>query len=412
MKAKRNTRIILILIIGITSAFILTIQSRSATTTVTASYINVGEGDSILLRDGNGFDVLIDGGRPGQGAVVAAYLRSQGVNDIDVMVSSHPDSDHQSGLIDVLNMTDIPVLAVVYGGYEGDTATWDNFGTAVANEGLIMTPAQYPDTFIWGEMTVNVLNPESGLVNPDTNNASVVLIVRHGEVKFLFTGDIDSGQEATIVARGTLIPADILKVAHHGSNYSSSAGFLSAVSPQDAVISVGPNSYGHPGADTLARLAAAGARIWRTDECGTIVIVSDGANYTNSCEIVYSVYLPLIMKQGATPPPAADLKITTLSGTTTPEYVIIGNVGTAAQDLTGWTLFSVIGSQTFSFPAGFVLNPGATVRIESYTGAGNDPPTILFWTNSAIWANTGDKAELRNLSNEVISSMCYGTGCP
>jgi competence protein ComEC len=413
MKAKRNTRIILILIIGITSAFILTIQSRSATTTVTASYINVGEGDSILLRDGNGFDVLIDGGRPGQGAVVAAYLRSQGVNDIDVMVSSHPDSDHLSGLIDVLNMTDIPVLAVVYGGYEGDTATWDNFGTAVANEGLIMTPAQFPDTFIWGDMTVNVLNPDSGLVNPDTNNASVVLMVMHGEVKFLFTGDIEAKQEATIVARGTSISADVLKVAHHGSDGSTSAGFLAAVDPSDAFISVGPNSYGHPGADALARLAAAGARIWRTDECGTIVITSDGTNYANSCAgITYSVFFPLVVRQEAVQPPAADLRITTLSGTTTPEYVTIQNFGTGAQELTGWALVSVVGPQTFTFPAGYVLDPGATVRIESYTGAVNNPPGVLLWNNSAIWANTGHKAELRDAGNGLVSSMCYGSGCP
>jgi competence protein ComEC len=99
------------------------------------------------------------------------WLREQGVDDIDVMVSSHPDSDHLGGLITVLGMNDIPVRAVVYGGYQGTTTTWDNFGTAVANEGLQMTPAQYPETFLWGDMTVDVLNPEAGLINPDKNNA-------------------------------------------------------------------------------------------------------------------------------------------------------------------------------------------------------------------------------------------------
>jgi len=293
---KAITQAVLTLLLLALAMLLLTLQVRATSGTVQASFINVGEGDSILLRDGNGFDVLIDGGKPAYGPTVAAYLRAQGVDDIDVMVSSHPDSDHLGGLIDMLEMTDIPVLAVVYGGYEGTTGTWDTFGTAVAEEGLEMTPAQYPDTFIWGDMTVAVLNPEAGLSSPDTNNASVVLKVTHGEVKFLLTGDIDSTQEAVLQGRGVSLDADILKVAHHGSNTSSSADFLATVSPQDAVISVGPNSYGHPGADALSRLAAAGAQVWRTDECGTIVILSDGTNYTNGCEMTYSVYLPLVGK--------------------------------------------------------------------------------------------------------------------
>ena len=80
--------------------------------------------------------------------------------------------------------------------------------------------------------------------------------------------------------------------------------------------------------------------------------------------------------------------------------------------MTGWKLVSVVGPQTFNFPSGFVLGPGATVRIESYTGARNNPPAILFWSNAAIWANTGDKAELRDAGGGVVSSMCYLSGCP
>jgi competence protein ComEC len=299
---------------------------------------------------------------------------------------------------------------------------------------LQLTPAQYPDTFSWGDMTVNVLNPEPGLSNPETNNASVVLLVRHGSVDFLFTGDIDATQEVKVIAHGTPVAAEILKVAHHGSNYSSGADFLAAVAPQDAIISVGPNSYGHPGADTLSRLMTVGAQIWRTDQSGTIVVLSNGITYTITGD-QYILYLPLILNQVVTenqtmtptltatynPTPTAtstnipvvsELRITTLSGTTTPEYVTIQNFGSSAQDMTGWKLVSVVGPQTFSFPAGYTLDPGATVRIESYTGASNNPPAVLFWTNSAIWNNTGDKAELRNASYGLVSSMCYGNGCP
>ena len=295
-KNKRIAQAILPIVIISIALWMLTLQGRASSGTVKASFINVGQGDSILLRDENGFDVLIDGGKPAAGPTVVAYLRAQGVNDIDVMVSSHPDSDHVGGLIDVLAMADIPVKAVVYGGYDGDTATWYSFATAVYNEGLVMTPAQYPDTFSWGDMSVNVLNPDAGLSSPEPNNASVVLLIKHGEVAFLFPGDIDATQEATVMARGTPIQADILKVAHHGSNYSSGADFLATVAPKDAIISVGPNSYGQPGADTLNRLAAAGAHIWRTDTRGTIVVFSNGTTYTVTGSL-YQVFLPLIMRQ-------------------------------------------------------------------------------------------------------------------
>jgi len=264
----------------------LAFSDATATTPSQVAFIDVGQGDSALLSDGSGFDVLIDGGISSEGPTVVTFLRAQGIDDIDVMVASHADADHIGGLIDVLALDDIPVRAVVFNGYTGTTGTWNNFATAVAAEGLVMTPAAFPSTFRWGLMQVQVLNPMSGLSDPDTNDASVVLLVRDGTKRFLFTGDIDAAIEAAVVARGTPVAAEVLKVAHHGSNYSSSTSFLAAVQPQDAVISVGPNSYGHPGAETLARLAAAGATIHRTDQEGTIIITTD----------FYRVHLPLVVR--------------------------------------------------------------------------------------------------------------------
>ncbi len=269
--------------------------------TVTVSFINVGQGDAILLRDGNGFDVLIDGGRPAAGPTVVAYLRQQAVDSVEVMVATHADSDHIGGLVDVLNMPETPVLSVLYNGYPGSTATWSEFVTAVTAEGITLTAAQYPVSYTWGAMMAYVLNPATGLLNPDQNESSVVLLVTHDNVRFLLTGDIGATTEATVVARGTPVVAEILKVAHHGSKYSSSATFLSAVSPHEAIISVGPNSYGHPAPETITRLLAAGARVWRTDESGTIVVSSDGITYTMPVAsptptVVYTVYLPVILR--------------------------------------------------------------------------------------------------------------------
>ena len=274
------------LILGVLVLFLLLLFYVSSslasprTDHLEVSFINVGQGDSILIRDPGGFDVLIDGGKSSAGPTVVAYLRQQGVGDIDVMLASHADSDHTGGLIDVLKATDIPVKAVLYNGYPGDTDTWGNFATAVANDGLTLTPVGFPMATTWGLATAYILNPVAGLVNPDQNAASVVVLLEYGQTRFLFTGDIDSMVEVTIVARGTPIPAQILKVAHHGSESSSSDAFLSAVGPEQAIISVGHNSYGHPSNETIARLLAIGAQVWQTDYKGMILVSSDGLVYT------------------------------------------------------------------------------------------------------------------------------------
>ena len=168
-----------------------------------------------------------------------AYLRDHAIDDIDVMLATHPDADHIGGLIDVLDATDIPVEQVLYNGYPGDSATWTDFTTAVTNEGLTLTTAQYPTKYTWGSTTAPILIPVSGLITPDTNDASVVVLLSHRDVRFLFPGDISSSVEAAVVAHGTPVAAQVLNVAHHGSAYSSSAAFLSAVNPLEAVISVG-----------------------------------------------------------------------------------------------------------------------------------------------------------------------------
>ena len=297
MKNRRIPRLVLIIMVIALFALLLAWQAPAAATGPgRVAFINVGEGDAALLQDGNGFDVLIDGGEPAAGPTVVAYLRQQGVNDIDVMVNTNPDADHVGGLIDVLQQADIPVKAVLFNGYSGTTTTWYDFATAVAKDGLTLTPAQYPMTYTWGDMTVQVLNPESGLSDPESDNASVVLRVEHnrGGV-FLFTGDIDSTQEARLLDHGPVPTVTVLKVARHGSSFSSGADFLAAVWPDNAVISVGPNPYGYPGADILARLVARADYIWRTDKDGTIVVecVSYPCAVTGTSQ---HVYLPLVAK--------------------------------------------------------------------------------------------------------------------
>ena len=129
------------------------VQLRSSSDRVEADFIDIGQGDAILLRDGNGFDVLVDGGKRAAGPTILAYLRVQGITDIDVMVATHADADHIGGLINVLQANDIPVLQVLYNGYPGTTLTWADFATAVADEGMTPAPAQFPAEYVWGGMT-------------------------------------------------------------------------------------------------------------------------------------------------------------------------------------------------------------------------------------------------------------------
>jgi beta-lactamase superfamily II metal-dependent hydrolase len=156
---------------AITSLFILFFYTSATisapTSELIVTFIDVGQGDSALIRDASGFDILIDGGKTSAGPTVLALLREQGVDDIDVMVASHADADHIGGLISVLRDNDIPVREVYFNGYAGTTLTWTNFATAVADEGITMTAAQFPQTFIWGSTIAYILNPETGLVNPE-----------------------------------------------------------------------------------------------------------------------------------------------------------------------------------------------------------------------------------------------------
>ena len=251
-------------------------QSQANDTAV-ISFIDVGQGDSALLQDTGGFDILIDGGPTSAGPDVVSYLRARGVDSLEVILNTHADADHVGGLISVLQAPDIAIGAIFTNGYAGTTATWANFSAAAAARAIPLQPAQFPLILHWGVFDVYILNPAPGLVNPEQNDASVVARIDFNSARFLFPGDIDSTIEATVVARQTPVAAQLLKVAHHGSSTSSSSAFLSAVQPRVGVISAGANNaYGHPAPATLARLSAAGVRIWRTDLQGSLQVSSDG----------------------------------------------------------------------------------------------------------------------------------------
>ncbi len=290
-----------VLLLLTTALFLSSLAYGQGGGSLEVSYIDVGQGDSIWLHASDGSDALIDGGPGSAGPTVVAYLQEGGVNDIEVMVLTHGDADHVGGLIDVLQ-SDIPVESVIYNGQDNDTLTYRRFITETQRLGLTPAPAQAGQTYTWGAISASVLNPQAAL-QPDQNENSVVMLVVYGDVRFLFTGDIGSETEQMMLeaVTGTLtlryqLPADVLKVAHHGSKYSSSAAFLEVVEAEAAVISVGANNpYGHPAPETLDRLEAAGARVLRTDQDGTIVVSTDGVTY--EVNVDYLIFLPIVKRR-------------------------------------------------------------------------------------------------------------------
>jgi len=237
--------------------------------------IDVGQGDSILIRTPEGKTALIDGGY--DNGLALAYLREQGISQIDVMVASHPHADHIGGLVEVLRA--LPVKGFWTSGATHTTGTYEQLLDAIDAARVPYYEVQRGDTIPLGRLSFEVLhsNPDAD----DLNNTSVVLRLAYGNVSFLFTGDVEAAAELDMLSTvRERLNATILKVAHHGSRTSSTAGFLAAVQPRIAVYSAGrDNNYGHPHRETIQALQQIGAEVYGTDEHGTIVIVTDGVDY-------------------------------------------------------------------------------------------------------------------------------------
>lgn len=243
------------------------------------SYIDVGQGDSILIQIPNGKNVLIDAGDNDQGDKVVSYLKSQGVEHLDVTIWTHPHADHIGGADVVTNAFDIGQIVM-----PKQTSTTQSFRSlinAISQKGLKITEAKAGLKLDLGsEVKAELLAPNSTHYE-EVNDYSAVLRLTYGQTTFLFTGDAQSESEQEMINAGYDLKADVLKVGHHGSQTSTSASFLTKVQPKYAVISVGKdNDYGHPKSSILTRLQKASVNLYRTDESGTVVAESDGKNIT------------------------------------------------------------------------------------------------------------------------------------
>lgn len=247
---------------------------------VTVHFIDVGQGDSIFI-DTPDLDMLIDGGTRGAGATVVEYLRALNVTRIDLVVATHPDSDHIGGLITVLteyNMTSAP--KVFDSGFTKDTVTYEDY-IALAQQRTVEYASRGQVLDLDTYVNVTVLNPTSPLEFQDSNENSIVLRMQVLNVTFLFAGDSEAESEASILNAGLNVTSVVLKVGHHGSETSTSLAYLEAVSPEVAVISVGEgNRYDHPHQETLDKLGSRGVVVYRTDLDGNIIVTTNGMDYS------------------------------------------------------------------------------------------------------------------------------------
>jgi competence ComEA-like helix-hairpin-helix protein len=243
--------------------------------------LDVGQGDAIFIRSPQGKTVLIDGGTGRKGNIVA-MLKARNVESLNLMVATHPHADHIGGLDEVLEA--IPVKAYLDSGMSHTTRTYAKVMELVERKEIKYIEGKAGRVLRLDDgIELTILHPQDTLLRnsrSDLNSNSVVIRMTHKDNCFLFTGDAEEPTEDALVRKG-LEPCNVLKVAHHGSNHSSTKHFLDAVQPDIALISLGAgNRYGHPGEESMARLKDTGAQIYRTDLMGTIKLTSDGTSVT------------------------------------------------------------------------------------------------------------------------------------
>ncbi|RQD72496.1 MAG: MBL fold metallo-hydrolase, partial [Tindallia sp. MSAO_Bac2] len=243
-------------------------------------FIDVGQGDSILIETACDSYVLIDGGPSGAGDDLVVYLNNLEIDRLDKVIATHEHADHVGGLVSVYES---PIeVGTTYGSqYEHDTITAENFRSLAEEHSVYETATAFDTLNLNCEYTeMSFIHPYEGAAG-DIHYMNLVLNVEFNEFSALITGDAEKESENAMIDNASeYLSSDILKVGHHGSRTSSSQDFLEVVSPSTAIIQVGEdNRYGHPHEETLNRLALADVDIYRNDISGTIVITSDGVGY-------------------------------------------------------------------------------------------------------------------------------------
>ena len=242
---------------------------------LTVLTLDVGQGESVILTSG-GETALVDCGSSNSykdpGGLAADTLHSMGVRELSAVVVTHYHADHTNGLYEVLRR--IPVQTIYLPDIEDEYGVRERLVSLAEEKGAQVTYVTKETADTLGDTVLTIYPPvQSG---GDLNELGLTALASAGDFDLLITGDMSGSTEKKLVETYALPDIEVLVVSHHGSRYSSNIRFLKAVMPEAAVISVGDNNYGHPSEETLQRLLAVGADIWRTDQQGTIRITVNG----------------------------------------------------------------------------------------------------------------------------------------
>lgn len=238
-------------------------------------FFEVGQGDSAAIYFPNGEALLVDAGT-GKTDIVRKLRQTGAPQSISILMT-HPHSDHIGGMLPVLKEFD--VVHAYDTGYPY-SRIYENILNRLLDDKVPYSVVRSGQKFSFGEARITILHPDVGFEPSDINDSSIVFMLSYRDFRALFTGDVEKWSEVRMVNKWKkLLEADVLKVGHHGSRYSSSRDFLNVVRPQVAVISLAKdNSYGYPHKQAVAALEDSGADIYRTDLHGDITIKSDGRN--------------------------------------------------------------------------------------------------------------------------------------
>lgn len=238
-------------------------------------FIDVGQGDSTLIVTPQGNTILIDAGNNSKGDRVESYIRELGIEDLDIVVATHPDADHIGGMDHIIYNFDIRRFYMTKKNHS--SKSFNDVLTALSRRDVKIGSSKYGSRIKIEEgVHMDFLGPDH--IYDDNNKCSIVARIRYGDSSFLFMGDAETENEDVLLDSKYDMSSDVLKLGHHGSSSSSSEKFLRAVSPGCAIISCGyENPYGHPHKETLDLMDRLSIAVFRTDMQGDIVVYSDGS---------------------------------------------------------------------------------------------------------------------------------------
>ena len=398
-------------------------------TVLRVTFLDVGQGDAVLLQAPEGRTALVDAGR----GDVVPLLREMGVERIDLLVATHPHADHIGGMAGVIQA--MPVRFFMDNGQAHTTATYARLMAALDARPQITYLEAVPRTISLGGAEIEVL-PLLPRGTADHNNRSVALVVRFGDFRALLSGDSEVRQLAHLVGQGAVPAVTLLKAPHHGSDNGITWAFLEAARPEVVVISVGRNGYGHPRPAALRAFAGIGARVLRTDQEGHVAILgrrNGGYSVARGAQVASgrgsgwgraqaggapgTVVEDAVVGAGAGAAGSASaigrgLRLSVHADAPgndnrnpNGEYAVLDNRQGGDLAIGGWMLCDAA-NHCFRFPRGAVLRAGG--RVVVHTGSGrSDAERYYMGRGRAVWNNNGDTATLTDEAGATVLVFRY-----